>query len=186
MPRYFAFLRAINVGGHVVKMDRLRRIFESLGFAGVETFIASGNVIFDSPARSGKALETRIENGLLDALGYEVATFIRTERELVEIANYQQFPPADFAAATAFNIVFLGDTLDDISTQRSMALRTEIDDLHVNGREIYRLCQKKQSESTLSNAVFHKVLRIPGAVRGVNTVKRMAAQYCNSKKCLLA
>ena len=49
MPRYIAFLRAINVGGrHTVKMDFLRDFFESLGFSNVETFIASGNVVFDS------------------------------------------------------------------------------------------------------------------------------------------
>jgi len=46
MTRYIAFLRAINVGGHTVKMDTLRALFESLGFLNVETFIASGNVLF--------------------------------------------------------------------------------------------------------------------------------------------
>ena len=46
--RLVAFLRAINVGGHNVKMDRLRELFEALGLSNVETFIASGNVIFDS------------------------------------------------------------------------------------------------------------------------------------------
>ena len=46
MPRLFAFLRAINVGGRTIKMERLRREFEVFGFPGVETFIASGNVIF--------------------------------------------------------------------------------------------------------------------------------------------
>ena len=47
MPRQVAFLRAVNVGGRVAKMDALRRSFEKLGFRRVETFIASGNVIFD-------------------------------------------------------------------------------------------------------------------------------------------
>ena len=57
MPRFVAFLLAINVGkGHVVKMDSLRRAFESLGFSKVETFIASGNVIFDTGAGNPKAL----------------------------------------------------------------------------------------------------------------------------------
>ena len=45
--KYVAFLRAINVGGHVVKMEVLRAHFESLGLSSVDTFIASGNVIFD-------------------------------------------------------------------------------------------------------------------------------------------
>ena len=48
MTKYIAFLRAINVGGHTVKMDRLRGLFESLGVLNVETFIASGNVIFEA------------------------------------------------------------------------------------------------------------------------------------------
>ena len=48
VSRLFAFLRAINVGGRTVKMERLRREFEFLGFSGVDTFIASGNVIFEA------------------------------------------------------------------------------------------------------------------------------------------
>jgi len=48
MPRYVAFLRAINVGGHVVTMAQLKRAFEAVPLASVETFIASGNVIFES------------------------------------------------------------------------------------------------------------------------------------------
>ena len=78
MPKYVAFLRAISGGGHTVKMDYLRSLFESLGFSNVETFIASGNVIFDSTSKSTKALEKKIESYLLKTLGYEVVTlFVR-------------------------------------------------------------------------------------------------------------
>ena len=181
MTRYFAFLRAINVGGHVVKMDRLRELFESLGFSSVETFIASGNVIFESTSTNVKALEKKIENRLHEALGYEVTTFIRTGPELGEIANYQPFRKSDLATALALNIVFLGETLNEKSKVALMDLRTEFDDLHLRGREIYWLCQKKQSESTISNAVFNKTLGIPGTVRGANTVKKMVAKYTGSK-----
>ena len=62
--RLVAFLRAINVGGHNVKMDRLRELFEALGLTNVETFIASGNVIFDSPATNTQVLEKEIEDHL--------------------------------------------------------------------------------------------------------------------------
>ncbi|MEK6284404.1 MAG: DUF1697 domain-containing protein [Acidobacteriota bacterium] len=181
MTRYFAFLRAINVGGHVVKMDRLRQIFESLAFSNVETFIASGNVIFESTSKSVKTLEKKIENGLREELGYEVVTFIRTEPELVEIANYQPFSPSDFDAAVAFNIVFLSETPDERSKQGLMALRTQVDDLHLRGREIYWLGRTKQSESTISNTVFSKTLGQLATVRGANTVKKMAVKYAGLK-----
>lgn len=48
MARYIAFLRSINVGGHVLKMDALRDLFTQLKFSNVETFIARGNVIFET------------------------------------------------------------------------------------------------------------------------------------------
>jgi len=86
MPKYVAFLRAINVGGHTVKMDHLRRLFEAIGFTNVETFIASSDVIFDSTSKSTKALERKIEDYLHRTLGYEVATFIRTTSEVAAMA----------------------------------------------------------------------------------------------------
>lgn len=69
MTRYFAFLRAINVGGHVVKMDRLRELFESLGFSNIETFIASGNVIFESTSKNVKTLKRRLRTSCAKRLG---------------------------------------------------------------------------------------------------------------------
>ena len=107
MPKLIAFLRAINVGGHTVKMDELRRIFASLGFSAVETFIASGNVIFETSLEPGRALEQHIEGGLKEALGYPVATFIRTPAELAEIVHFQPFPQPVLDAAAALNIAFL-------------------------------------------------------------------------------
>ena len=50
MARHVALLRAINVGGRIVKMDALRAACEQIGLTKVETFIASGNVIFESPS----------------------------------------------------------------------------------------------------------------------------------------
>src|SRR5882672_8923035 len=98
MPKYVAFLRAINVGGHTVKMDHLRLLFEGLGFSNVETFIASGNVIFNSPSKSTTALEKKIEARLQETLGYEVATFIRSTAELGTIASYKPFPAVELTA----------------------------------------------------------------------------------------
>ena len=175
--RYVAFLRAINVGGHVVKMDRLRQIFESLGFSNVETFIASGNVVFETPSKNPKALEKKIETRLQEELGYEVVTFLRTDNELGEMATYQPFEQRNLEAAVSLNVVFLGDKLDEKSKIGLMALRTDLDDFHVNDREIYWLSRTRQSESPISNIVLAKALGVPSTIRGVNTIKRMAAKY---------
>lgn len=177
MPRYIAFLRAINVGGHTVKMGVLRQLFEALGFSDVETFIASGNVVFETTAKNTQTLEKKIEQQLRAALGYEVATFIRTEAQLATIANYQPFPPVQMQVVTAFNIAFLAEPLDAASQKKLFTLKTDIDDFHVQGREVYWLCRKKQSESTFSNAVLEKTIGRASTIRGVNTIQKMAAKY---------
>ncbi len=179
MPKLIAFLRAINVGGHTVKMDELRRIFESLGFSSVETFIASGNVIFESPLTPGRALEQRIEGFLQEALGYTVATFIRTAAELDELANFRPFSQSDVDSAASFNVAFLSAALDPVSTQKLISLRTEKDELLAHGREFYWLSRARQSESTLSGAVFEKTLGRPVTIRGMNTIRKLNAKIAN-------
>ena len=180
MPRFIAFLRAINVGGHIVRMEHLRQLFESLGFSSVETFIASGNVVFESTSKNTQVLERKIESRLREELGYEVATFIRTDAELAAIANYKAFRQSELDAAVALNIALLDEPLNDTAKQKLLALRTEIDDFHLHEREIYWLCRRKQSESTFSNAVLEKTLGRKSTLRGANTIKKMAAKYSPS------
>jgi len=85
MPKYIAFLRAINVGGHTVKMDHLKSLFEKIGFINVETFIASGNVVFEAKSKSVDSMKKKIESDLYKQLGYQVAAFIRSTEELKRI-----------------------------------------------------------------------------------------------------
>ncbi len=111
MTRYVAFLRAINVGGHVVKMEALRKLFESMGFQRVETYIASGNVIFDSEARKTSALEKKIEDQLKTALGYEVGTFLRSIHELTTLVETIPFTAVEIERASTLQVGFLRDGL---------------------------------------------------------------------------
>ncbi|MGH6625285.1 MAG: DUF1697 domain-containing protein [Burkholderiaceae bacterium] len=177
MPRYVAFLRAINVGGRTVTMEALRAQFEALGFLQVETFIASGNVIFTAPSSSAAALQRRIEIGLEQALGYEVATFLRTDAELQAVAGSPPFDEAARRQAGAFNVAFLAQPLDAAQVAQLMRLQTPIDVFEVQGREVYWLCKFRQSESKFSNAVFERALKVQATFRNFNTVAKLAAKY---------
>jgi uncharacterized protein (DUF1697 family) len=177
MARWIAFLRAINVGGHSVRMDALQALFESLGYAHVTTFIASGNVIFETSPENAFLLADEIARCLHQALGYAVAVFVRTPAELADIASCRPFPQNRLDQAAALNIAFLAQELDPAAAQRLVAKKTAIDDFHVHGREIYWLCLKKQSESTFSNAVLEKTLGVQSTLRGANTIQKMAAKY---------
>jgi uncharacterized protein (DUF1697 family) len=177
MPRYFAFLRAVNVGGRVVKMDELRGIFERLEFIDVETFIASGNVIFESPARKSEPLERMIERALEGAFGYEVATFVRGDAELAAVAGHRPFPPEQVAAARSLNVGFLAAPPDAAARRRLAALRTDVDDFAFAEREVYWLLRIPQSESKLTNTQFERALGQKVTFRGTRTIERLAKKY---------
>lgn len=177
MNRYIAFLRAINVGGHTVKMDALARLFRELGLTGVETFIASGNVIFQTEESRPAALERRIEGGLHAALGYPVSTFLRTPAQVAAIARCQPFPEQAHAHAGAFVVGFVGAPLDTAARKKVLALATDVDSFHVKGSEVYWLCALRQSDSKFSNAAFERALGIPATFRGMNTIQRLTAKY---------
>lgn len=177
MPRYIAFLRAVNVGGRVIKMEQLKALFEDLEFAKVETFIASGNVIFESSSKSPKALEQKIEAKLLEALGYAITTFIRTDTQVCNIASYKPFNEKALASAKALNIAFLKNSLPTSSVKTLLTLKTEIDDFQVNGTELYWLCKEKQSDSKFSNTVLERTLNIQATFRGANTIAKLATKY---------
>ena len=176
-PRLIAFLRAINVGGHVVTMARLREEFEALRFTEVETFIASGNVIFSTRSTDTAALGKKIEARLRKALGYEVATFIRSGAEIAAVAGYQAFAPARVKTARAYSVGFLAAPLDAPRVKQLMSFKSEIDDFHTNQREIYWLCAKGQSDSTFTNAGMERALKTRATFRGINTVVRLAAKH---------
>jgi uncharacterized protein (DUF1697 family) len=175
--RYIAFLRAINVGGHVVKMEELRRQFAKLGFTNVETFIASGNVIFHARSGNVASLQNKIEAHLQKSLGYEVKTFLRSESEVAAIAGYQPFTPARVKSATTFCVGFLAEPMTPDAVKAVMSLKTVADDFHVNGREVYWLSTNRQSESAFSNAVLEKMLKTRATFRGMNTVVKLAAKH---------
>ena len=177
MPRYIAFLRAINVGGsHIVKMDHLRRLFEALGFSNVQTFINSGNVIFDAASKNTEALEEKIATSLQETLSYEVATFIRPTAELTKISNDHPFLDAPLQGEGLY-IAFLAKSPGAEAKKKLLSFTTKIDEFHFSGREVYWLCHKKMSESAFSGALLEKTLGMRATFRNSNTVKRIATKY---------
>ena len=182
MPKYIAFLRAINVGNHTVKMDQLRGLFEELGFANVETFIASGNVIFDSKTANTKSLERKIEKHLEKSLGYEVTTFVRSVSELALIARHEPFASEELNAdGNTLFVCFVSDRPTTKATEKLLSCASSIDGFHVNEREVYWLYRRNNGDSKFYGGPLEKALGMRTTVRNVNTVQRLAEKYNKQK-----
>lgn len=108
---YVALLRGINVGGHNVKMERLRELFAELGLGNVRTYIQSGNVFFETAQADRQALTKTIEQHLRGALGYDVPVFLRTVAELEAIVANDPFRNVEVTPDTRLCVVFTSDII---------------------------------------------------------------------------
>lgn len=179
MPRHIALLRGINVGGgHVVKMQQLRKLLESLGLRGVETVIASGNVVFESSDPGGQKLEQRIERVLRDGLGFEVTTFLRTVTELKAVVENHPFKLEEDKPHGVVFVVFLRSKPAASMRNSVEELNTNNDKVTVKGREVYWLSRERSKDSHLFATRLSKLLGSESTMRNMNTVRRIVAKYC--------
>ena len=179
--RFVALLRAINVGGHVVKMEALRKHFTRLGLANVETFIASGNVLFDAPGAKALDLEEQIAMELERQLGYAVATFVRSPAEMDSIVKHEPFTSAafDFTKHSLY-IGFLGAKPKPETVRSVVALKTPVDEFHIHGKELYWGCRAARwTDSAVSGGALERAVGTPMTMRNVRTVRKLAAKLCS-------
>ena len=170
MPRRIAFLRAINVGGHVVKMEQLRKLFTSFGFKNVQTFIASGNVLFDTKSFSTAKVEDQIEEGLLAELGYEVVTMVRTPKELADVVAHRPF------AVDTSVVGFLKRAPTPDAVKDALAWDIGDEEVAIRGKEFYWRHGGRMSESLLGKIKVERTLG-PLTMRNLSTVAKIAAKH---------
>lgn len=181
MTRCVALLGGINVGGHRVRMDHLRRLFEQLGFHDVHTFIASGNVVFRPEEIDERRIRELVERHLEAELGYRVPVFLRTVEELTAIAAAWPFsdPPPE---PHTLSVLFLDEPLSESSVNVLHDYRTPVDAFRVIGREIFWLCRTKTSESPVNWTQLGKSAVLPRrTVRNATTVRKLVAKFSEMK-----
>lgn len=174
MKKYMAFLRAVNVGGTtIIKMTELKRMFESFGLTNVETYIQSGNVIFESEERRASILEEQIERQLEKAYGKRIQLFVRTTREVAAMVKDCPFDPKD--GLTVY-VAVLDRKPDPKSIEKLMSMGSEADDFAVIGREVFNL-RRDREKSIFSNNMVEKTLGIAGTTRNLTTIRKLAEKY---------
>jgi uncharacterized protein (DUF1697 family) len=176
--RSVAFLRAVNVGGHTIRMADLRASFEALGFEAVETFIASGNVIFDATESDEEKLERVIERGLESDFGYPIETFVRSMGELAKIARRDPFIRTDpDRDGRSVHVALLDRHPTEVAIGRLVDQATDDDAFAVIGREAYWLRRGGIGTSKFSAGLLERILGMPATLRGLPTLERIVAKY---------
>ena len=176
MSDLIAFLRAINVGGRQAKNTDLRAAFERMGYTDVDTFIASGNVLFSTASRASAALERKIEGALEKEFGLEMTTFLRTRAEVAAIVDFVPFSPAWARGWKSLYVILAKQRYSAAAARAIEALETKNDRFAVDGREVYWLCRTVSTESLVTTSALRKAVG-PTTSRNITTFRRLAAKY---------
>ncbi|PKO14947.1 MAG: hypothetical protein CVU39_12790 [Chloroflexi bacterium HGW-Chloroflexi-10] len=177
MTRYVAFLHAINVGGHVVKMEVLRGHFADMGLTGINTYIQSGNVIFETDDNRTEVLETQIAAHLEQVLGYDVPAFVRTGAELKALAALQPFARIPAENKDTLYIAFLHNEPDSAKQAALLAYTSQTDALHFYGKHLFWRYHRSYGESAITNMRIERVLKAHSTIRNINTINTVINKY---------
>jgi uncharacterized protein (DUF1697 family) len=170
---YIAFLRAINVGGRTVKMEKLRAHFAELGFDNVRTFIQSGNVFFDSKATDREALTLKIERHLKESLGFEVPTMLRTVEQVEHALSLDPFEGVEVTDEVRLCIAFLSAPLPETANFPLVSPKGEMELLSATDGELFVVSHHKPGKVPNAAAFIEKTYKVKTTVRFWNTTQRL-------------
>lgn len=179
MTQYIAILRGINVAGkRRILMDDLRKLFRDIGFTDVQTYIQSGNVIFNSKEEENNLeLAQCIEKSISERFGFEIPVITRTASEWDEMASSNPFIENGGTDIERLHVTLLKDTPNTDLQAKTNLQNCSPDKFEVKNRNVFIYCAGKYSASKLTNAFFEKNLKVPATTRNWKTVLEILKLY---------
>lgn len=173
--RYIAFLRGINVGGNkIIKMEALAAAFNAAGFRKVKTYIASGNVFFDSRSADRDALTRKIEKMLTATFGHEIAVALFTLTELQELISIDHFQSIKPTKDVMLCVTLFSQSVPQDFPRESKAERLEV--LAMHDRAVFVLARRKPTGwFGYPNNWIEKEFGVTGTTRGWRSLQKIAA-----------
>jgi len=175
MPIVISMLRGVNVGGHnKIKMDALRALYEYLKFTGCQTFIQSGNVIFKTKERNLAKLTSQIQTAIERSFGFRPDVILRTSDELRDVIARNPFGKRRGIEPGKLVVTFLASAPAPETRDNLLKLKTDPEELHIDGSELYIYFPNGMGRSKLWPLV-ERTLKVSCTARNWNSVTKMLA-----------
>ena len=174
MPAYVAMLRGVNVTGHnSIKMEQLRELCDRLSFQKVETYVQSGNIVFQAKTENPTLLSKRICESILDAFGFETPVIVRTSKEMENVIANNPFLKEKEVDSSKLYITFLREATQKSSLNTNAKFATSKDRFFLASREIYLYCHEGYGRTKLSNNAIEKALSVTATTRNWRTTNTL-------------
>jgi uncharacterized protein (DUF1697 family) len=174
MAVIICLLRGVNVGGHnKIRMEDLRDLCASCKLQDAWTYVQSGNVVFRSRETDLPRLARRLEDATERGVGFRPDVVLRTADEMRNAIARNPFAGRIGIEPNKLHVVFLPTDPGDEARARVRAIKTNPEEVHIDGRELYIYYPDGAGRSKLNNAVIERALKIPATARNWNTVTRL-------------
>lgn len=172
MKTYISILRGINVSGQkLIKMDKLKQEFISLGFKDVRTYIQSGNIIFNADPVNENNLEKAIGEKIMEAFGFEVPVLVKDVEEIRSVLLNNPFAEEKdkaFLHVTFLSAVPSGENIDMLESQSFAP-----DIFVIKENAVYLFCPNGYGKTKLSNNFFENKLKVKATTRNWSTLNEL-------------
>ena len=177
MTRFVAFLRGINVGGRVVKKEKLHEAFAPLGFQNIVVYKQSGNVIFDSDSGNTEEIKAKVEERLQATLGYQVCVSPRTIQQLKKLIHSEPFK-GEPQEGTSFLVTLLPSPAPlSFTTRLPLTIpKSTAQVISAQGTEVFSVTHGG-GEGALPNPFIEANLRVKTTTRNLNIIIEFVEKF---------
>ncbi|MFA6768682.1 MAG: DUF1697 domain-containing protein [Parabacteroides sp.] len=169
--KYIALLRGINVSGQRrITMDALTKMFVELNLNNVQTYLQSGNVVFQANETDSKKLEHRISFSIKENFGIDVPVLVLSADTLKSILENCPFEKSKEAM---LYITFLYDTPNSIDKQSIECRKSANEEIVFFEKAIYLYCPNGYGRTKLNNNFLENFLKVKATTRNWKTVNEL-------------
>ena len=174
MKTYLSILRGINVGGkRIIKMDALRQLFVELGFQNIQTYIQSGNVIFQSRKIDLEKLEQQITEAIGSKFNLDVPVIVKACEELKQVIESNPFLNDQTKDTAHLHLTFLSEKPDQLHLTKIKNDLFLPDEFQIIDQVVYLYCPNSYSNSKLTNRFFETNLKTIATTRNWKTANEL-------------
>jgi uncharacterized protein (DUF1697 family) len=171
---YVALLRGINVGGNnLIPMAALTKTFEKLGVSSVQTYIQSGNVLFQTGEADPRELEVRIERALTKAYEYEARVVVRSREEMAGVIAGLPRAWTPATSVMRYNVLFLRHEIDSNAILEGLSTKSDVEQIAYRPGVLYWSARTSDLGRTMMIKLSSKPIYKQITVRNLNTTKKI-------------
>lgn len=174
METYIGLLRGINVSGQkLIKMDQLRNSLSKLGYDNIQTYIQSGNIVFESDEKDQQKLQQDIHDNILDTFGFDVPVLIRSKKQWRETFENNPYLNESNEDITKLYVTLLEQEPTDENFEQLKEFHSGPEEFMKVGLNLYIFYSNGAGKSKLDHNTIERKLKVTATSRNWKTTTRL-------------